>query len=100
MVVWDQGLTASDPQPYDCNPKSSPLSLGDDTIYNFHSFCNFRIWVHGAANGSGPSHCVDPNPNANGELGIYVPSSETEFAQVQVTEIQAPCAAGSMPYSV
>lgn len=99
VVSWDSGM-GLDQQSYNCNPKQSPQWLGTDTIYWIQTFCDFRIWVHAGDQGQGATHCLDPNPNATVAQGVYDPPSETEFAQFQVTEIQAPCAAGSMPYSV
>jgi hypothetical protein len=97
-VEWDTGLGISEPT-YNCNPAQSPLWLGEDTILTILTFCDFRIWLHGNSDGSGASHCVDPNPTEKALQG-YNTGSETKFKQVQVTEIQAPCAAGSPPYSV
>ena len=99
VVSWDTGL-GLDQQSYNCDPAQSKESLGEDTMYWIQTFCDFRIWVHADDDGSGASHCLDPNWNATVLQGIYDPPSETEFKQFLVSEIQAPCAAGSPPYPV
>jgi hypothetical protein len=99
VVSWDTGLGLYQ-QSYNCDPAQSKQSLGEDTMFWIQSFCDFRIWVHANDDGSGASHCLDPNWNATVGQGIYDPPSETEFKQFLVSEIQAPCAAGSPPYAV
>jgi hypothetical protein len=56
--------------------------------------CNVRIWVHEYDNGTGNAACIDP--------GGVIPASEgyrsPVYWQVDVTNVQAPCSAGSPPY--
>jgi hypothetical protein len=85
-------------EPYDCNPSASDLFLGGNSIGALETFCNFRIWIHVGDDGSGASYCIDPNPSATGDQG-YSPPNDREFWQVRTTNIQAPCNAGSPPYT-
>lgn len=86
-------------QQYDCQPSAKPTILSGSSIWALQTFCDFRIWIHEGDNGTGASHCIDPNPWVEPDQG-YSPPNDREYWQVQQTNIQAPCAAGGPPYSV
>jgi hypothetical protein len=65
-------------------------TLPSFSVISANSGCDFRIWLHENANGTGNGYCINPGGYGSYNYGAY--------SQIQETYNQTSCSAGGAPY--